>query len=281
VFAGLWVYWHLCVPSPGKAVAMLAVVAAVMSIRDLSGFAKVCWVVLLFGFLLIEVKSIDNDRAEHDRRQAELIKEEREHFGEIGRGIETAIQKSDEHFTATMKKSDALVSASTRAVEMSSKSLGEITGGKSFAVVIPVLATPIHNGMEFPLSVSVQGRYPLSDVWIQRVDIDPSVITRQQAEAFFENRDAWGPRSHIGVLPLRTGPILSLTISPKADKENVFLFTVDARNGATSEKLKVRKNPNTGIWEYSLDVTDGEGKLLLSQPWAGSVSLGRSSSQKR
>ena len=63
VGAVLCVWWRWHVPSSGKAVALLAVVAAVMSIRaELEGWAKFCWILLLFGYVFIESRAIDNDR---------------------------------------------------------------------------------------------------------------------------------------------------------------------------------------------------------------------------
>jgi hypothetical protein len=71
-------YWGLRIPSPGKAVAAMAVVAAVMSLRgEMGGKEKLAWTLLLFGFLAVEVKSIDSDRALAEQERSATVERER------------------------------------------------------------------------------------------------------------------------------------------------------------------------------------------------------------
>ena len=63
------IYWHLRIPSPGKAVTVMAVVAAVMALRgEMGGFEKFAWLTLLFLFLVIEIRAIDKDREAHEQK---------------------------------------------------------------------------------------------------------------------------------------------------------------------------------------------------------------------
>jgi hypothetical protein len=58
------------VPSPGKAVTVLAVAAAVMTVMgEMKGNEKLAWILILFGFLSVEVVSIDVERKAHEREQ--------------------------------------------------------------------------------------------------------------------------------------------------------------------------------------------------------------------
>jgi hypothetical protein len=67
--SAIWFHWT---PSPGKAVAALAVGATVMTFRgELGGLEKFCWTGVLFALLLIEVRAIDKDRAENNAAQRE------------------------------------------------------------------------------------------------------------------------------------------------------------------------------------------------------------------
>ena len=72
----IWRWWPTeRLPNPGYAVAIVAGVAAAMSIHaDMRGWQKSLWMVLIGFLLVIELRSISNDRAEantkatHDRK---------------------------------------------------------------------------------------------------------------------------------------------------------------------------------------------------------------------
>src|ERR1700730_9795005 len=62
-FTVLAFYWNSNLPTVGKAIAMLAVVAAIMAtLRNVGGFLEFAWVLLLFGFLFVEMRAIDEDK---------------------------------------------------------------------------------------------------------------------------------------------------------------------------------------------------------------------------
>lgn len=66
VFFFLFCYWLLYIPPTGYAIAAVAVAAAVMAARleALSAFAKFLWVILLFLFMIVEMRAIRRDRVE-------------------------------------------------------------------------------------------------------------------------------------------------------------------------------------------------------------------------
>lgn len=62
-FTSLFLYWRSNLPTVGKAIAALAVVAAIMAtLRNISGVLEFAWVLLLFGFLFVEMRAIDEDK---------------------------------------------------------------------------------------------------------------------------------------------------------------------------------------------------------------------------
>lgn len=61
-FAALNMYWFARTPLPGKAIGVLAVVAGIMSVRDMKVLGKFIWVVLLISLLLTEFRAIGKDR---------------------------------------------------------------------------------------------------------------------------------------------------------------------------------------------------------------------------
>ncbi|MGB6199896.1 MAG: hypothetical protein WBF35_10140 [Candidatus Acidiferrales bacterium] len=63
-------YWGVRVPTSGKAVAVLGVAAALMAVLgEMGGKEKLAWIFLLFGFLHLELVSIDT---EHLAEQQQL-----------------------------------------------------------------------------------------------------------------------------------------------------------------------------------------------------------------
>jgi hypothetical protein len=77
-------WWWPHLPSPGYAVAVIAVLAAAMSIHtDMPGPQKAIWMVLIGAFLLIEFRAIKKDREENDKLQAGIRQEERNSFKSV------------------------------------------------------------------------------------------------------------------------------------------------------------------------------------------------------
>jgi hypothetical protein len=62
-FFSLWAYWHPYshLPTPGKAIGVIAVVAGIMSVREMEALSKATWVVLLVILLFTEFRAIDKD----------------------------------------------------------------------------------------------------------------------------------------------------------------------------------------------------------------------------
>jgi hypothetical protein len=109
-----YLYWSYHIPSPGKAVAALAVVAAVMTFRgELSGLEKFFWTLVLFAFLFVELRAIDKDRATYASEQKEIRGKEAEQFNAIGEEIKLAIKQGQDNFATTATG----LSTTIRAVE--------------------------------------------------------------------------------------------------------------------------------------------------------------------
>jgi hypothetical protein len=73
----LYLYWAFHIPSPGKAVAALAVAAAIMTFRgEIGGLEKFFWMAMLFVFLFMELRAIDHDRAIYSAEQVKARREE-------------------------------------------------------------------------------------------------------------------------------------------------------------------------------------------------------------
>ena len=82
-FGLLTLYWRYCMPPPGYAIGALAVVAGIMSVREMKTLARVSWVFLLVCLLLTEFHAIDNDRAENQEQQKKFFDTQQQGFSQI------------------------------------------------------------------------------------------------------------------------------------------------------------------------------------------------------
>ena len=137
-------------PPPGVAVAVVALLAAAMSIHNhMRGSHKAVWMILMGAFLSLEMVAIVHERKVQAEQQKTALREEREQFARIGKELENSISTSQTEFNETMLRSDRL--------------LKSVTGGDSYAVLLPY--TP-YQGKELPLFVENRGPNTLSGVTV-------------------------------------------------------------------------------------------------------------------
>src|ERR1017187_4920096 len=74
------VYWLFRIPLPGYAIGALAVVAGVMSVRDIKIFGKISWVVLLVCLLITEFRAIDKDHTDNATAQGTFFAAQQQGF---------------------------------------------------------------------------------------------------------------------------------------------------------------------------------------------------------
>ena len=149
-----WWSWH---PPVGVWIGVLGLLGVLVPlVRDVTKIGpreKALWTVLLFALLLLEIKSVYQDRTEHDKEQAEARERETQNFVAIANGISGTIQQSQQHFDATMAKSDQLT-------QLSQESLANITGGDSYAYI----AAGIGSSPPFQLQVWVKGKHAVHNL---------------------------------------------------------------------------------------------------------------------
>jgi hypothetical protein len=245
----LW-HWEFHIPSPGKCIAMLAVAAVVMSLRvEIEWKEKLAWILLVFGFLSLELTSIDTDRTINDAIRTAGRAQEAKDFSVIGERIEKSVQTGQRQFRATMD---------------------EFTGAGSYIVVTPIynldegtLKHPPHEERTFSLRIRT-GRDSRGTS-----DFDTRVYLL---------RGPWPPPgrgSMAGFIPPE-----SLVFDGTVDKgysqvawNRLVTYDVDKppitytvkvfdRNGDTVETLDLRPTgTGTYPWEYSYEITR-QGKVL-------------------
>ncbi len=114
-------------PPVGVYIAVLALLGVIVPLtREKVGpREKALWTIVMFMLLLLELRSIYLDRAEHEQEQLQARNEQLASFSKVAQGIDKTIENSDREFAATMERTDSL--------------LANVTGGGSFAVVYPLI----------------------------------------------------------------------------------------------------------------------------------------------
>lgn len=133
-FLAYW--WWNHVPPTGYAVAVIAVIAAIMSIQgEMRGWQKAIWMLIIGAVLLVEFHAIRKDRLD-----------EANSFSAIGDGIKATIQQSQKQFEATISKFGEAIKTET--------------GGDSICYLD---FEPVLNNMAALTAVRI-GKYPLRNV---------------------------------------------------------------------------------------------------------------------
>ncbi len=179
-FVAILVYWAFETPAPGKSVTALAVAAAAITFRgDLRGKEKLAWMLLLCGFLSIELTSINTERTHSEEDRASAREREAKHFQDIADGIKKSITDSDTNFThltkasnlqfqATMGQTQKMLGLQKSAIDGLVEQVKYTTGGDSFCVAGIGGIT----GDEGVASMRQIGKYPLRSVsgWFNDLD---------------------------------------------------------------------------------------------------------------
>lgn len=243
-----WALWSICVlwggywwritPSPGKAVALLAVAAAIMSMRDLKVIAKTSWILLVFGLLLLEVKAIDRDREVNEANEKAARKLEQEHFQTTVDGLKNVITESEQNFAVTLQSLE-------RTIHLGQENINTITGGNSYMYFEPQLLgdRPIEIDSSFgPKKGDIimnayprfVGEFPLQSVYVST----------------FAN--GWLPDiDYKTMYPHELGrPRQFLEVGFKASESKVMVnISINASNGSYYEAIILEKIKEHWVWD--------------------------------
>lgn len=181
--ASLTIYWLLCVPPPGYAIGALAVVAGVMSVRDIKSLGRIVWVVLLVCLLITEFRAIGKDRANSEEEQKKFFETQKtgfqgiatqsdKNFKETAKGLEAAVTTSQQEFDATMRRSNSILKSSKGALESSREGLRTTqenfaysTGADTFCYLGPLVFEGSGGKSDIgALALHKVGPYPLYGV---------------------------------------------------------------------------------------------------------------------
>jgi hypothetical protein len=259
VFLSITVYFWWRTPSPGKAVAALAVGAAVITFRELGGGGKFLWLVILLGLLMIENRAIDKDRADNDRKQQEFIAEQHKNFKKItdqaGQNFQTTAEALQTSIGALAK-----VMAQTQQIEgLAGESIKNATGGDSYIYfdVQGQNPTLLNDDLWVSVIPHIVGKYPLHSV----------IVTALCPTGQTDTVD-YGTIYPNQILLVKGGGSIILHLpSNVPEKDMVCSLLINTSNGGYIQELHFFRKGSAWFWNGELT---GKGytkiKRMLSGP---------------
>jgi hypothetical protein len=151
------VYWLFSVPPPGYSVGALAVVAGVMSVRDVKIPGKIIWVFLLVCLLITEFRAIDKDRAENQKVQKEFYETQKNGFGKI-------VNQATDNFNETAKSLSTTINGLKTTMKISTQTLKQ-TYPHALLSFIGIASTRAHDGVPRPLTETDATTIPINIIY--------------------------------------------------------------------------------------------------------------------
>ncbi|MGA8438329.1 MAG: hypothetical protein WB762_10865 [Candidatus Sulfotelmatobacter sp.] len=271
----LWL-WH---PPVGVWIGTLGLLGVLVPlIRDINKIGrreKAIWTFIMFSLLLLEIKSVYQDRNEHDKQQSEARARQAASFTEIADGINGAITLSQQQFHTTIQQQSEQFDATMSKAE---ENLNHVTGGNSYPV-IEMIPVPMENTTnKLRLSLSITGKNPLYDVVVtmrklplpKTVSLTGFVTTGTQPDIIPEFSEPSVSSTQAHLLPV--------PIEPSMSGQSDYQLSTSARNGSFTEKLHVRysgaietnANGVTLPWEQSYEITRRDGRkerIIFKRKW--------------
>jgi len=245
VAAALWItWWHYHTPAPGKAVAALAVAAAIMSLRpEATGIERSAWMLIIGAFLFVELRAIDKDRSENAREQQEAKTAEDARFAE-------SLKQNQNEFKATMGRMEHLD-------ELSRENIDEVTGGNDY-IVVDIISVPVDKDGVSLVAVT-SGRHVIRGVRYSLNEGRPPYLpSDKQLNEIIAGRTPEGTiMGQLGeIVPAISTPVR--VMHPPLSTGGYYNINVTAINGMTNEKLEVRIRAREGRVEPKTHNNEGQ-----------------------
>jgi len=223
--AVLCVYWAFQLPIPNKAILALTVVAVVMALADMSTKHKIVWVILVCVFAWIENRAINKDRQTFATEQAVLRQAEQANFERI-------VKENQKAFSRTMSRLDLIIESSREIGETTRRNLENVTGGDTFALIVPQTRSSETN---IPLMIRSCGRNILTGVTV--------TIRRHRDFSKYFSDFLNTPQLSVGVLHPGEMRLIKATLSPELDDtgEDGYSVEITAQNNTFYQQLNFRR----------------------------------------
>jgi hypothetical protein len=239
------VYWMFWLPTVGKGGIFLAMGATLMPLfwEKIGVVGKMSWIAMLFLLLAVEYRAIDEEHRKSELAQQAALKAIGDGFTGVltdqRNGFADLIQKSEAAFAKTTEQASAQFDATMKKAQVG---INEITGGDSFAVLIPLTdGGPEKTALPVTISVCSKCLYSIPNA---------IVVIRPISEPASSNRLIY----HGSIDPGFRVAIDNATVSVDSKVETDYVVTVFARNKVTKEKLQIRFNPTPQIWQFKFQI---------------------------
>jgi membrane protein implicated in regulation of membrane protease activity len=140
VIACIWIPYS-ALPAPGFAVAVIAVLAAAMSVHpDMLPWQKFVWLLLIGAFLFTELRAISKDKTAMDQKALE-------DRGAQEKGFEGVRQKQNQDFKATAKSLETAIGGIQSTLKTTNRELNSLENATwNFAFEMNCESEKIKNG---------------------------------------------------------------------------------------------------------------------------------------
>lgn len=251
--AKLWGFY----PPVGVFIALLALLAVLVPLfRDFAKMRKVeraIWTVVMFALMLLEIKSIYQDRRAHDQEQALARQTQLDNFKKIGDEITLAIQQNQQNFNTVMTSTKTLLAANL--------------GGDSFCIMTLEPGILAWKNEAVP-TFTHMGKYPLYGVNAQVID---EIKMKQLMSGLPKGQGlvlsaALPAMSTIGVGDIPSGtflPMWSRAVTLQDQHELLWHVIFTARNGSWQEDLRVSYTNGQWIQDVVAYRMDGKTRHVL------------------
>jgi hypothetical protein len=257
-----WYHFHKIgfIPPVGVYIAIAGLMAAVMTLRsEPTKLEKAVWILLLALMTAAEIRNIYTADAKQTAEFGRITSSLSDTVAALN-ATKDGLTATSEGITATASKLDTSIAASQKQFDIT---MGKITGGPSYAVVIPTMNHDPNT--KFGLKIQLGKHSARNSV------IEASVYLRE-GNRISDNK--YMMFSLVSLRPIFTGSIDpgyvraigSAGISPQSSQLTEYTIDMFARNGPTREILQVRPLNSGSAWEYSYKIFRKEKVIEKSDP---------------
>jgi hypothetical protein len=227
--------------------------------------------------LILEIKSVYQDRDEHEKQQADARTEQISQFGRIAERIDKSIQTGDQHFQetvhlaseqfdVTMGKTNALLRSAKQLSQTAARGLDAVTGGKSFPYFRATYFSddPTHLGLTVELSNSKD----VGEVKYEIAKLAPAKTVLQASSCRFDPvfEEVYPVGESGPIQPGLQGAFLPLKLTPSPERTTQYRMLTDAKNGRFVQCLDVRPSQCGQLWEHRSVVWLGN-YVYVAEKW--------------
>jgi hypothetical protein len=240
VITSHWWNWY---PPVGCFVALVAVLAFLYPIyaetHKVSKGKKAAWSIAVLVLVLLEIRSTKLDRDEHNAEQQAALCEQTNRFDAIAKKLETDTFSNQQHFERTMAEEDGILSRTERVGSLAEKNLRNVTGGTSFAYLVPF--STLSDGST--LILHNDGAEVLSSVVVTISRVTNSCVLEAHATCTQALDPYAPPPVEIGTAgPHARKPISQPIYSSSGGGGSLYRIRIDAQNGPSIEQIWLRRS---------------------------------------